>query len=102
GGDEFVVLLREVTAEEDASAVGEKILAQMCRPFVLHGREVCISPRIGVSVYPRDAVTPEALKSCADIAMYSAKRGGRGACRRFSEEIAPPQPAEAACLPKVK
>ncbi|NMG42377.1 diguanylate cyclase [Aromatoleum toluvorans] len=82
GGDEFVVLLPEIGSEKDAETVAEKIRAAIERPFVLQGREVCISSSIGIALYPEDGKDEDELMGRADEAMYCAKLAGRNrACR---------------------
>ena len=76
GGDEFVVLIDNIGKAEDAAIVADKILANLSRPYELHGRTLRILPSIGVAVYPDDGADNEQLLRRADAAMYSAKRGG--------------------------
>ena len=73
GGDEFVVLLDSVTGPEDAARVAVKVLDALRAPFRLDGHEVAIAASVGVSVYPRDGTSPEALVRSADAAMYRDK-----------------------------
>ncbi|GIZ52688.1 sensor domain-containing diguanylate cyclase [Noviherbaspirillum aridicola] len=78
GGDEFVVLLPAIGAEDDAQAIGENILAALNRPFELDGHVLNISASIGIATYPGDATDQASLMRCADRAMYQAKDAGRG------------------------
>jgi len=84
GGDEFVVLLSNLGAlEEESAVVAEKILDGLSASTLIAGQTIVVTPSIGVAVYPRDG---EELATClrsADRAMYEAKQhGGRGV--RFS------------------
>ncbi|CUH88565.1 Cyclic di-GMP phosphodiesterase Gmr [Phaeobacter sp. CECT 5382] len=75
-GDEFVALLPQSSgnAEELAAA----ILTSLEQPFEIDGAEVHVGASIGLARYPKDANTPEDLLNMADLAMYEAKRTGRG------------------------
>jgi diguanylate cyclase (GGDEF)-like protein len=76
GGDEFVVLMDELSDLEPVSRVAQRILDAVAQPFVLEGRELHIGASIGISVYPDDDRT---LLRNADIAMHRAKaKGGNG------------------------
>jgi diguanylate cyclase (GGDEF)-like protein len=77
GGDEFVVVLHRIQNEASVRDVGEKILAELSRPFQIGRLELEISCSIGASIYPRDGTELHALVVKADAAMYSAKNSGR-------------------------
>ena len=77
GGDEFVVLLPEVSQAEDAALVAQKILSSISQPFHLDGHELRVSCSIGISFYPNDGDDAETLMKNADTAMYRAKDSGR-------------------------
>lgn len=90
GGDEFVVLLPAIGAEDDANVIGENILAALNRPFEIDGHVLGISASIGVATYPRDALDEDSLLRCADKAMYQAKDAGRGRVQVYLQQ----EPAE--------
>ena len=90
GGDEFVVLLPAIGAEDDANVIGENILAALNRPFEIDGHVLSISASIGVATYPRDALDEDSLLRCADKAMYQAKDAGRGRVQVYLQQ----EPAE--------
>jgi len=73
GGDEFVVLLDGVSGAEDAAHVAAKVLEAVRAPFRLEGHGVSIGASVGVSVYPADGTSPDALVRSADAAMYRDK-----------------------------
>lgn len=77
GGDEFIVLLRDVSADLGLRNVARKIIESIARPYDLSVCMANITASIGISRYPGDAVLEEKLLSCADDAMYSAKRAGK-------------------------
>ncbi len=78
GGDEFILLLPGGTRGGGTATVGTKILEAFRAPFSVEGREIHVSPSIGIAVYPDDGDDAEALLRNADAAMYKAKRQGNG------------------------
>ena len=77
GGDEFA-LLREDTADLSvATALAERVSAEIQRPFVVDGRDVLISASIGVALTGGGSMQPEEVLHNADLAMYQAKAEGR-------------------------
>jgi diguanylate cyclase (GGDEF)-like protein len=77
GGDEFAVLQTAVSGAGDVEALGRRIVARLAEPYDLPGRQVAAAGSVGAALHGRDATDPEALIHCADVAMYSAKTGGR-------------------------
>jgi diguanylate cyclase (GGDEF)-like protein/PAS domain S-box-containing protein len=84
GGDEFVVLLSGQRVPEDSSLVAEKILSGLTEPVAAGGRHFEIGASIGISIYPRDGTTPEALLKHADAAMYRVKEAGKNRYQYYS------------------
>ncbi len=80
GGDEFLVLIRDLPAagRAAAEAVGQRIADAMHAPFSLGAAELLVDAAIGISLFPDDAETPDALRKHADAAMYEAKGAGGG------------------------
>jgi diguanylate cyclase (GGDEF)-like protein len=78
GGDEFAILLPEITHAEDAATCAAKILVALNAPYVIGVRTVHVGASIGISLYPRDGEDSETLIKNADMAMYHAKERGRG------------------------
>ena len=79
GGDEFTVLLGQAERRDDVIAVAARILEALSAPFQVRGGQqprVCAS--VGISLYPDDGQTTEALLQHADTAMYAAKHNGKG------------------------
>jgi diguanylate cyclase (GGDEF)-like protein len=76
GGDEFTVLLDEVAKPNEAVRVAERILETFRSPFVLDGREVVVTPSIGIALGTDSTKNPEELLREADTAMYRAKGQG--------------------------
>jgi diguanylate cyclase (GGDEF)-like protein len=75
GGDEFVLLMEDVSGSADAVAVAEHILGLLALPYRFSERELGLSCSVGVALYP-DHGDRGQLMLHADAAMYAAKRGG--------------------------
>ncbi|MEM7250292.1 MAG: diguanylate cyclase [Pseudomonadota bacterium] len=86
GGDEFVVLLAEVTGADGALTVADKIQESLNEPFFFNRRELQISASIGISMAPDHALDAATLLKCADRAMYRSKESGRRAVNVFAGE----------------
>lgn len=87
GGDEFTVLLPQITDEADARTVAVNILDAMKATVMLAGKPTVITTSIGVSLYPRDGADVETLLKHADVAMYQVKGSGRAGMSFFSAEL---------------
>ena len=87
GGDEFGLLL-DGADEEQATAVGRRLLEHISRPLEVAGHQLALGGSIGVAVYPRDGDRGEDLVRRADVAMYAAKEAGRGRVEAFRHEFA--------------
>jgi diguanylate cyclase (GGDEF)-like protein/PAS domain S-box-containing protein len=87
GGDEFVVVLPDLAAPEDAAGVAAKLLDGLFQPLVLSGQEVFPTGSIGIAMYPRDGHDAQALLKAADSAMYNAKAGGGQRFRFYAADM---------------
>jgi len=74
GGDEFTLLLTNISGPQDIEPVLKKIRSAIGRPFRIDGRDLTISASIGVAVYPDDGTEKEQLFRHADASMYSVKQ----------------------------
>jgi len=86
GGDEFVVLLRNVDEAEDAVRVAEKIRFALNQPFEIAGRQLNVSSSSGIAIYPDHGSNEIELSKNADMAMYTAKQSGRNNVKLFLPE----------------
>lgn len=84
GGDEFTILLFNISSRNDVQLVLEKILRILNKPLNIEGLELQIRASIGSAQYPEDGQTRERLLTLADRAMYSAKNTG-GNTYRFAQ-----------------
>ncbi|HET7435839.1 MAG TPA: EAL domain-containing protein [Thermoanaerobaculia bacterium] len=87
GGDEFSILLPEVTNTEAVAGVARKILGSLAEPFDVDGHDLFVTASIGVSFYPTDGDDVESLLKCADAAMYRAKELGRNQTQLFTASM---------------
>jgi len=87
GGDEFVVLIEDVTDPNQVSDVAHKILETVARPYLLTSQEFHVTASIGISVYPDDGADLQTLLKNADIAMYRAKEQGKNNFQFYSAQM---------------
>ncbi len=78
GGDEFAIVLPDLTSTAAAVRIAEKILNRVDTPLKLSGNYFDISASFGMAIYPTDASDADNLLQCADFAMYEAKGAGGG------------------------
>ncbi len=86
GGDEFLVLLEEIGAPEQAALVAGKLLRRLDEPHLIEGRTIHCSGSIGVAMYPEDGTDADELIRHADAAMFESKDEGRNQVHFFSQE----------------
>ncbi|AZZ45594.1 hypothetical protein C1896_12255 [Pseudomonadaceae bacterium SI-3] len=77
GGDEFVVVLGELSRDEDVQRIAESIIEAMRAELVLPGLHLNLSTSIGIAIYPYHGLDLDSLLHVADQSMYEAKRNGR-------------------------
>lgn len=83
GGDEFVLILPELSRVETATTVVQRIIDGFREPFVVDTHTLAVTTSIGVAIYPVDGTDENLLLKNADIAMYQAKQAGRNRCHFF-------------------
>ena len=87
GGDEFIVLVSEINHAEDIVPIASKILSEIRQPMVIAGHTLQTAGSMGITVYPMDGDTPEAMLKNADSAMYEAKKQGRNTFCFFTHRM---------------
>jgi len=90
GGDEFIVVLpglAQGSAETRAAQIAAQILAAMEASFTVTHHVIGVSASVGVACYPQHGVDGATLIRHADIAMYVAKKNGRGEVRFFNDAM---------------
>jgi len=86
GGDEFTVLVEEVTDPSDAIRAARRIQSALTRPFLLEGLEVFKSASIGIALTSPETSAETVLQN-ADIAMYRAKDQGKACIELFDRTM---------------
>ena len=84
GGDEFTIVLTNLDHNHGVERVASQILKRLAEPYTLGQQTAYISGSIGITLFPDDAITTEALLKNADQAMYSAKSHGRNRFNYFT------------------
>ena len=87
GGDEFLLILRDVADAPRVAHVAEKLQEAVARPLRIGENELHVTPSIGISLFPDDAQDIDGLIRNADAAMYHAKENGRFNFQFFTPEM---------------
>lgn len=87
GGDEFVLIIGEQVSSDATRQLLERLLASVQAPLILEGHALRINCSIGVSVYPDDASDLDGLLRVADVAMYHAKKTGKGQYYFYTRDL---------------
>jgi len=87
GGDEFVVLQRDIASADDARRLAARILTRFAEEMDSARDPMAVGCSLGVVTYPRDGCDPETLRHNADVALYRAKQDGRGTASFFDETM---------------
>jgi diguanylate cyclase (GGDEF)-like protein len=83
GGDEFIVLIPNMTDPRQASVVAKRILRTLAQPYELKQQEHFVGASIGISVFPSDGKNANRLIKHADMAMHHAKQRGKNTYQYF-------------------
>ncbi len=86
GGDEFIVLMSEISQATDAALIANKILVAFAVPAQVGEHEIDLPLSIGIAVYPEDGADAPTLIDRADAAMYRAKKQPGSSFQFFNEE----------------
>jgi len=84
GGDEFLIVIPQVSDQDTAGRVAQKLIGVIGEQYLLGADRAQVTASVGISLFPRDAQDLEALMKCADVALYQAKHIGRN-CAQFFE-----------------
>ncbi|SQD77702.1 diguanylate cyclase domain-containing protein [Moritella yayanosii] len=87
GGDEFLILLRNIKDTRDVDCVAEKILSTFVEPEIIEGKPMNITISIGAAVSPNDTTNSDDMVKFADIAMYAAKRDQETSYKVFNPSM---------------
>ncbi|NUS70131.1 MAG: EAL domain-containing protein [Ensifer adhaerens] len=86
-GDEFAVIQRQSDQPADAEYLAEALIEAFSEPFTIDGISVFVGASIGIAIAPNDGNDIEQLMKAADIALYAAKKDGRGRAKTFSRSM---------------
>lgn len=87
GGDEFTLVVEDIDDPEALQGIANKVLAALRDPFPLAGANRYISASLGITVFPDDGDSVQALLRNADIAMYQSKQQGKNRCQFYSQDM---------------
>jgi len=87
GGDEFTVVLPELTNEEGVVVVAQRILEKFAEPINLDKHQLIITTSIGIVIFPKDGENIETLLKNSDLALYFAKREGKNTFKYFTQDM---------------
>ncbi len=87
GGDEFVILVKDLLEAVDAELAADKILHTLQPTLAVAGHEVSVEGSIGIAVYPEDGSNASDLLKHADLALYAAKSAGRGTTHFYNTSL---------------
>lgn len=85
GGDEFVIMLKDVQDEEEAITIAQSMLVQLQNPINESGQDYSLTCSIGVAHYPDHGESPEELIKNADTALYYVKERGKNDFMIFNQ-----------------
>ena len=87
GGDEFMIVVPDLSQAADADVICRKLLLALSQPFESGGKVVAVAANIGISIYPDHAETPELLVQHADTALEYAKEKGKTNFKYFRPDL---------------
>lgn len=87
GGDEFALILDDITHIEDAGQTAKKMIEAISKPYTINDLEIHIGSSAGIAISPRNADTAETLIQYADSALYEAKNKGRGSYKYYDDNM---------------
>jgi diguanylate cyclase (GGDEF)-like protein/PAS domain S-box-containing protein len=86
GGDEFAILVDEAASTDEAATVAERIIDALRQPFRVSGKELYASASIGIA-FGHTTIDGDQLLRNADLAMYTAKRRGKGRFEVYAPDM---------------
>lgn len=87
GGDEFLLFKENISSKESAVEFASQIIDFFKNPLDLEGEVVYVSMSIGISIYPENGISPNALIKNSDIAMYKSKDTGKNKFTLFDKKM---------------
>jgi diguanylate cyclase (GGDEF)-like protein len=87
GGDEFVMLLPGLHERAAILPLADRVLRRLADPIQIEGKKVNVGASLGIAFHPHDGLDADTWFKHADMALYSAKNGGRGIYRCFDDQL---------------
>jgi diguanylate cyclase (GGDEF)-like protein len=87
GGDEFALLLERLQDSEEATRVAERIIYEISLPMTIAGRSLAVNSSVGIALSGGATREPRVLLRNADLAMYEAKKAGKGRAFLYSTSL---------------
>ncbi len=87
GGDEFIIMLPIIRQPEEATYRARRLIRSFAEPICVENHRLPIGASIGITIYPDDGDSAEALIKNADIAMYRAKESGKNRYELYTEAM---------------
>jgi diguanylate cyclase (GGDEF)-like protein len=87
GGDEFIVMLSGPNEAASLARIAETMVETLSQPYMVAGRELTITPSIGIAIWPADGEDLNSMVKNADLAMYHSKSQGRNQFSFFRVEM---------------
>jgi diguanylate cyclase (GGDEF)-like protein len=87
GGDEFQVIIPDVDDRGKLGEMADKIIQIVSQPYPINDKRAIIGTSVGIAIAPYDGQEPDELVRASDLALYSAKNGGRGQFRFYSADL---------------
>ena len=87
GGDEFVVILENLTSASDAAIIASNIIKNLAEPIKVSQHSLITTASIGIALYPENGKDSHTLIKHADSAMYLAKETGKNNFRYYTKEL---------------
>lgn len=87
GGDEFAVILENISSYQDAGKIAGQLINCISTPIIINGENTGVGCSIGIACYPHAGTDMKSLIKKADIAMYNAKNAGRNDFKFYSNVL---------------
>ncbi len=87
GGDEFVIIMAPIKSVADTTSMARRIVEALSQTMSIENRQIVVGASIGIAIMS-DGLDPELLLRQADLALYEAKRRGRGRHVIFDHRLA--------------
>ncbi|MBU3073481.1 EAL domain-containing protein [Clostridium estertheticum] len=84
GGDEFIVIIRNLISAADATEIAEKIVKTLSGAYIYNDESLYIGASVGISLFPQHGNDVDALIRNADLAMYEVKNSGGHGYRLYN------------------